>query len=164
MDLEGFSFRGKERVVGTWLLQVMTKLSTFTTGKLHFRILVWLIWQPFFYRHAEIVDQIRLPGMCVCFGWDKDGDLLAAITDKSSNLLIWDSNTRRSQWFDSSIRDPLNVLVWSKTGPHLAIGSYRYIKQLNIGLEFLPSKQYWFNKPGNFASDYELKSNNLQPL
>ena len=31
-------------------------------------------------RHAEIVDQIRLPGMCVCFGWDKDGDLLAAIT------------------------------------------------------------------------------------
>ena len=26
------------------------------------------------------MDQIRLPGMCVCFGWDKDGDLLAAIT------------------------------------------------------------------------------------
>ena len=34
-------------------------------------------------RHAEIVDQIRLPGMCVCFGWDKDGDLLAAITGMS---------------------------------------------------------------------------------
>ena len=26
---------------------------------------------------------------------------------------------------DSSIRDPLNVLIWSKTGPNLAIGSYR---------------------------------------
>ena len=71
------------------------------------------------------MDQIRLPGMCVCFGWDKDGDLLAAITDKSSNLLIWDANTRRSQWLDSGIRDPLNVLIWSKTGPNLAIGSYR---------------------------------------
>jgi len=63
--------------------------------------------------------------MCCHFGWDKDGDLLAAITDKSSNLLIWDANTRRSQWLDSGIRDPLNVLIWSKTGPNLAIGSYR---------------------------------------
>ncbi len=71
------------------------------------------------------MDQIRLPGMCVCFGWDKDGDLLAAITDKSSNLLVWDANTRRSQWIDSGIRDPLNVLIWSKSGPNLAIGSYR---------------------------------------
>ena len=59
------------------------------------------IFSCFNFRHAEIVDQIRLPGMCVCFGWDKDGDLLAAITDKSSNLLIWDANTRRSQWLDS---------------------------------------------------------------
>ena len=25
----------------------------------------------------------------------------------------------------SGIRDPLNVLIWSKTGPNLAIGSYR---------------------------------------
>ena len=47
------------------------------------------------------------------------------ITDKSSNLLIWDANTRRATWLDSSIRDPLNVLIWSKTGPNLAIGSYR---------------------------------------
>ena len=52
-------------------------------------------------RHAEIVDQIRLPGMCCCFGWDKDGDLLAVITDKSSDLLIWDANAQRSQWLDT---------------------------------------------------------------
>ena len=110
-------------------------------------------------RHAEIVDQIRLPGMCCCFGWDKDGDCLAVITDKSSDLLIWDANSQRSQWLDtgkyifvgitshmlflyykrciipllfstnmiliSGIRDPLNVLVWAKSGPTLAIGSYR---------------------------------------
>ncbi len=59
---------------------------------------------PWYYsRHAEIIDQIRVPGMCSCFGWDKDGDLLAAITDKSSNLLIWDANTRRSQWLESGM-------------------------------------------------------------
>ena len=63
--------------------------------------------------------------MCSCFGWDKDGDLLAVITDKSANLLIWDANTSRTNWLDTGIRDPLNVLIWSKTGPTLAIGSYR---------------------------------------
>ena len=76
-------------------------------------------------RHADLVEQLRLPGMCSCFGWDKDGDLLAVITDKSANLLIWDANSSRSNWLDTGIRDPLNVLIWSKTGPTLAIGSYR---------------------------------------
>ena len=71
------------------------------------------------------MEQLRLPGMCSCFGWDKDGDLLAVITDKSANLLIWDANTSRTAWLDTGIRDPLNVLIWSKTGPTLAIGSYR---------------------------------------
>ena len=22
-------------------------------------------------RHADLVEQLRLPGMCSCFGWDK---------------------------------------------------------------------------------------------
>ena len=39
--------------------------------------------------------------MCCCFGWDKDGDALAVITDKSSDLLIWDANSQRSQWLDT---------------------------------------------------------------
>ena len=49
--------------------------------------------------------------MCCHFGWDKDGDLLAAITDKSSNLLIWDANTRRSQWLDSGIMNILSFFL-----------------------------------------------------
>ena len=52
-------------------------------------------------RHADLVEQLRLPGMCSCFGWDKDGDLLAVITDKSANLLIWDANSSRSNWLDT---------------------------------------------------------------
>ena len=31
----------------------------------------------------------------------RDGDLLAVITDKSPNLLIWDANSNRSQWLDT---------------------------------------------------------------
>ena len=38
---------------------------------------------------------------------------------------MWDANSARSNWLDTGIRDPLNVLIWSKTGPTVAIGSYR---------------------------------------
>ena len=38
-------------------------------------------------RHADLVEQLRLPGMCSCFGWDKDGDLLAVITASRSPSL-----------------------------------------------------------------------------
>ena len=42
---------------------------------------------------ASFAYQITLPGMCSSFGWDKDGDLLAIITDKSPNLIIWDAHS-----------------------------------------------------------------------
>ena len=41
--------------------------------------------------------------MCCCFGWDKDGDLLAVITDKSSDMLVWDAHAQKSQWLDTGI-------------------------------------------------------------
>ena len=42
--------------------------------------------------------------MCSCFGWDKDGDLLAIVTDKSPNLIIWDahSDSGKEQLIDTS--------------------------------------------------------------
>jgi hypothetical protein len=33
--------------------------------------------------------------------WEQDGDLLAVITDKSANLLVWDANNSKSQWLDT---------------------------------------------------------------
>ena len=32
---------------------------------------------------------------------EQDGDLLAVITDKSANLLVWDANNSKSQWLDT---------------------------------------------------------------
>jgi hypothetical protein len=34
----------------------------------------------------------------------QDGDLLAVITDKSANLLVWDANNSKSQWLDTGQR------------------------------------------------------------
>ena len=37
-------------------------------------------------------------------GWDKDGDILAVITDKSHIIFMWDANTQRTFQVDSSLR------------------------------------------------------------
>jgi WD repeat-containing protein 19 len=49
--------------------------------------------------------------MCSCFGWDKDGDLLAIVTDKSPNLIIWDahSDSGKEQLIDTSEHDVVVV-------------------------------------------------------
>lgn len=35
--------------------------------------------------------------------WDRDGDLLAALNNKSNSVTLWDANTRRSTNLDSSM-------------------------------------------------------------
>lgn len=36
--------------------------------------------------------------------WDKDGDTLAIITDKSSAIILWDANTNKTGQVDSGMR------------------------------------------------------------
>ncbi|CAH1776664.1 unnamed protein product [Owenia fusiformis] len=74
-------------------------------------------------RHGELKDEISLPGMCTGIGWDKDGDTLAIINDKSGVIFLWDANTHKTSQLDSGLRDSLSLLLWSKTGPQLAIGT-----------------------------------------
>ena len=46
------------------LLLTMTMAMKMT---IHFAFKVIHIYN----RHADLVEQLRLPGMCSCFGWDK---------------------------------------------------------------------------------------------
>ena len=41
---------------------------------------------------------------CVAMDWDKDGDTLAIITDKSSAIFLWDANTNKTSQVDSGMR------------------------------------------------------------
>lgn len=41
---------------------------------------------------------------CVTLDWDKDGDTLAIITDKSSAIYLWDANTNKTSQLDSGMR------------------------------------------------------------
>ncbi|NWU98866.1 WDR19 protein, partial [Upupa epops] len=76
-----------------------------------------------FDRHGQKRNAISLPGNCVGMDWDKDGDTLAIITDKSSAVFLWDANTNKTSQVDSGMRDAMSFLLWSRVGTLLAVGT-----------------------------------------
>ncbi|CAG0921516.1 unnamed protein product [Notodromas monacha] len=74
-------------------------------------------------RQGEAKDRLTLQGLCSGFGWDKDGDFLAVINDKTPLLLLWDSRTFKSTTIDTGLQDQHTFLIWSKSAPLLAIGT-----------------------------------------
>ncbi|CAK9101199.1 WD repeat-containing protein 19 (Intraflagellar transport 144 homolog) [Durusdinium trenchii] len=75
-------------------------------------------------RHGQQVDEVRLKSRAavLCMDWDKDGDLLAVLQEKSSSVALYDLKTRRLSQLDINVKDP-RFLRWSRTGPQLAVGS-----------------------------------------
>ncbi|XP_014378025.1 WD repeat-containing protein 19 isoform X1 [Alligator sinensis] len=76
-----------------------------------------------FDRHGQKRNEINLPGNCVAMDWDKDGDSLAIIADKSSTIYFWYANTNKTSQMDSGMRDSMSFLLWSRVGTLLAIGT-----------------------------------------
>ncbi|NXD35005.1 WDR19 protein, partial [Copsychus sechellarum] len=76
-----------------------------------------------FDRHGQKRNEISLPGNCVAMDWDKDGDTLAIITDKSSTIFLWDAITNKTSQVDSGMRDTMSFLLWSRVGALLAVGT-----------------------------------------
>jgi WD repeat-containing protein 19 len=50
---------------------------------------------------------------CNCLCWDDDGDLLAASAEKSSRVLLWDSQSRRPQPIVTGLGEGVSWLGWS---------------------------------------------------
>uniref|UniRef100_A0A8C0CLQ6 WD repeat domain 19 n=1 Tax=Balaenoptera musculus TaxID=9771 RepID=A0A8C0CLQ6_BALMU len=78
-----------------------------------------------FDRHGQKRSEINLSGNCVAMDWDKDGDILAVIAEKSSCIYLWDANTNKTSQLDSGMRDQLSFLLWSKFGSFLAVGTVK---------------------------------------
>ncbi|KAK6324407.1 hypothetical protein J4Q44_G00037490 [Coregonus suidteri] len=76
-----------------------------------------------FDRHGQRKNELNLPGRCVGMDWDKDGDILAVISDKSSSIHLWDANVNKISQIDSGMRDQMSFILWSKAGPLLAVGT-----------------------------------------
>nr|XP_002124215.1 WD repeat-containing protein 19-like [Ciona intestinalis] len=74
-------------------------------------------------RHGQLEEEIQLPGSCTGMEWDKDGDVLCFICEKSSTIFMWDANQKRVVKIDSGAKDAHTLLCWSRTDLHLAIGT-----------------------------------------
>uniref|UniRef100_H0X6K1 WD repeat domain 19 n=1 Tax=Otolemur garnettii TaxID=30611 RepID=H0X6K1_OTOGA len=78
-----------------------------------------------FDRHGQKRSEISLSGNCVALDWDKEGDILAVIAEKSSCVYLWDSNTQKTSQLDGGMRDQMSFLLWSKIGSFLAVGTVK---------------------------------------
>ncbi|XP_027999472.2 WD repeat-containing protein 19 [Eptesicus fuscus] len=78
-----------------------------------------------FDRHGQKRSEINLSGNCVAMDWDKDGDILAVVAEKSSCIYLWDANTNKTSQLDSGMRDQMSFLIWSKIGSFLAVGTVK---------------------------------------
>ncbi|XP_055530330.1 WD repeat-containing protein 19 [Wyeomyia smithii] len=78
-----------------------------------------------FNRQGQLIERIALQSLCAGFAWDRDGDVLAIITQNSSQLIVWDSNSQKKQSVDIGVRDPPSCIVWSKRGNLLAVATTR---------------------------------------
>lgn len=74
-------------------------------------------------RHGQVVEEMALPGLCTGLGWDKDGDTLAIVNEKTAVVMLWDANSHKTTSLDSGLKDTLTFLRWSKVGALLAVGT-----------------------------------------
>ncbi|XP_056265866.1 WD repeat-containing protein 19 isoform X2 [Pseudoliparis swirei] len=78
-----------------------------------------------FDRHGHKWSELSLPGHCVGMDWDKNGDILAVIAAKSSSIYLWDASVNKTSQIESGMRDQMSFILWSKTGPLLAVGTVK---------------------------------------
>ncbi|XP_001606822.2 WD repeat-containing protein 19 isoform X1 [Nasonia vitripennis] len=76
-------------------------------------------------RQGELQERIQLPGLCTGFGWDSDGDVLAAVTSGSSIIVLWDATTGKRSQVDAGVRDGLTCMMWAKRNCLLAVGTQK---------------------------------------
>lgn len=74
-------------------------------------------------RNGQPIDSFELPGLCVGMDWSSDGSVLAVINDKSADVILWDSSSRKAASLDTSMRAQPTFIAWSKLGLVLAVGT-----------------------------------------
>ncbi|RMZ97287.1 WD repeat-containing 19 [Brachionus plicatilis] len=74
-------------------------------------------------RNGQPAEKLPLLDTVANIQWDKDGDMLAAICEKLPIIILWDSNRRKLNQIESSFKDPMTFLTWSKTASILAVGT-----------------------------------------
>lgn len=78
-----------------------------------------------FNRQGQLQERFVLQGLCAGFAWDSEGDILAIITQNTSNITLWDVNQMKKQVVETGLRDAPSCLLWSKKLQILAVATTR---------------------------------------
>ncbi|KXJ24544.1 WD repeat-containing protein 19 [Exaiptasia diaphana] len=75
---------------------------------------------------------LAVSGFCTGMGWDKDGDTLAIIQDKSGIIFLWDSNSLKLTQLESGLR---KIPILGKHTKKIICGCWNQENLLALGAE-----------------------------
>ncbi|KAL0883647.1 hypothetical protein ABMA27_015774 [Loxostege sticticalis] len=76
-------------------------------------------------RTGQLLERIKLQGLCAGMEWDNDGDYLAVITPNSNSVLLWECHANKKMNIETGLREPPSCLAWAYGEPLLAIGTQK---------------------------------------
>ncbi|XP_072941751.1 WD repeat-containing protein 19 [Epargyreus clarus] len=74
-------------------------------------------------RSGQLMERMKLQGLCAGMEWDNDGDYLAVITPNSNNVLLWECHANKKLNIETGLREPPSCLSWAYGEPLLAVGT-----------------------------------------
>ncbi|VVC92258.1 unnamed protein product [Leptidea sinapis] len=76
-------------------------------------------------RTGNLLERMKLPGLCAEMEWDNDGDYLAVITPNSNSVLLWECHANRKINIETGLRESPSCLAWAYGEPLLAVGTQK---------------------------------------
>ncbi|XP_060800859.1 WD repeat-containing protein 19 isoform X1 [Amyelois transitella] len=76
-------------------------------------------------RSGQLLERMKLHGLCAGMEWDNDGDYLAIITPNSNSVLLWECHANKRMTIETGLREPPSCLGWAYGEPLLAIGTQK---------------------------------------
>uniref|UniRef100_A0A1I7VRZ3 WD repeat-containing protein 19 n=1 Tax=Loa loa TaxID=7209 RepID=A0A1I7VRZ3_LOALO len=81
-------------------------------------------WVKLYDRNGNLIDELILPGRVEALSWDRDGDMLAIMNDKSTVITLWEFASKTVNKLDSGMsgKEKPTFILWSHISPVLAVG------------------------------------------
>ncbi|XP_047023607.1 WD repeat-containing protein 19 [Helicoverpa zea] len=76
-------------------------------------------------RSGQLMERMKLQGLCAGMEWDQDGDYLAIITPNSNTVLLWECHANKRINIETGLREPPSCIAWAYGEPLLAVGTHK---------------------------------------
>jgi WD repeat-containing protein 19 len=78
-----------------------------------------------FDRRGQVKAKLSLHGPCVCMDWDREGNLLAVLQERSGVTLLWNAHYNTTVELDTGLKDMSTFCCWAEKSATLAIGTLK---------------------------------------